>query len=175
VSEQGTAAPETTTLWRNRNFLRYWISTQISSLGSQISLIAYPLLVLSLGMGAADAGLVTTCSMLTRLALQLLGGHLADQYDRRRLMLAGDLIRVLALGSIPVAAWLGHLAFAQLLVIAVIEGAATSLLFGPASSIAFRDVVPEEHIGAAISRVEAAQGAVMLLGPALGGALYALD
>ena len=160
---------------KNRDFLRYWSAGAVSELGTALSLIAFPLLVLALGDNLAQAGAVATCSLVTRLVLRLPGGLLADRWNRRTLMLAGDAIRMLALASIPVASGLGHLTYPQLLVVAIVEGAATALLFAPASGIAFRDVVAKEHLAEAMSRTQATEGVIAMAGPALGGAFFAVD
>ncbi|MER5639745.1 MFS transporter [Kitasatospora sp. NPDC002227] len=158
----------------NRAFRRLWVGSALSTLGSQISLIAFPLLVLGLGGGAAQAGLVASCSLVTRMVLRLPGGQLADRYDRRYLMVAADLVRLLTVGSVPVAAGLGLLGYPQLLVVAVVEGAATAV-FAPAATTAVRDTVPDEQLTAALAKDQSAMAAAGLLGPFLGGWLFTLD
>ncbi|MFF7633029.1 MFS transporter [Kitasatospora sp. NPDC008050] len=158
----------------NRDFRRFWVGSALSTLGSQMSLIAFPLLVLSLGGGAAQAGLVASCSLVTRMLFRLPAGQLADRMDRRRLMLGADLVRLVAVGSIPLTAGLGHLAYPQLLVVAVVEGLATSI-FTPASTIAVRDVVSEDQLSDALAKDQAALAAASLVGPFLGGWLFTVD
>lgn len=169
-----TGSPGTQVLRANRDFRRFWIGSALSTLGSQMSLIAFPLLVLALGEGAAEAGLVATCSLVTRFALRLPAGQLADRTDRRRLMLTTDLIRLVALGSIPVVAGLGGLHYPQLLLVAVVEGAATAV-FSPASTIAVRDVVAEDQLSDALAKDQAALAAASLVGPFIGGWLFSVD
>ncbi|MFE2532074.1 MFS transporter [Streptomyces sp. NPDC059371] len=158
----------------NADFRRYWLSTTLSTLGSQLSLLAFPLLVLSIGGSAAQAGTVATFSLVTRTLLRLPAGQLADRLDRRMIMVGTDLIRLVALASIPLASALGDLSQAHLLGVAVIEGAATAL-FAPAATIAVRDVVPEKDLTDALSRSQAAIATSSLLGPFLGGWLYTMD
>ncbi|MCX4744422.1 MFS transporter [Kitasatospora sp. NBC_01287] len=158
----------------NRDFRRYWVGTALSMLGSQMSLIAFPLLVLSMHGGAAQAGLVASCSLITRMLFRLPAGQLADRMDRRRLMLGADLVRLVTVGSIPVAAGLGALAYPQLLVVALIEGVATSV-FSPASTIAIRDVVPEQHLPDALAKNQASSATASLIGPFLGGWVFTVD
>ena len=74
----------------NRDFLLLWTAGTASGLGSQLTLVAYPLLVLSLGGTATQAGLVGTVGLLTRTLLRLPAGALADRWDRRRVMLGCD-------------------------------------------------------------------------------------
>ncbi|MFD8740231.1 MFS transporter [Streptomyces sp. NPDC059618] len=158
----------------NADFRRYWISSTLSTLGSQLSLLAFPLLVLSIGGSAAQAGTVATCSLVTRTLLRLPAGHLADRFDRRMIMVGTDLVRLVALASIPLVSELGDLGQTHLLGVAVVEGAATAL-FAPAATIAVRDVVPEKDLTDALSRSQAAMATSSLIGPFLGGWLYTLD
>jgi predicted MFS family arabinose efflux permease len=153
------------------DYVRLWTAGAISNLGSRLSLIAFPLLVLSLGGSALKAGAVASCSLAAGLALRLPGGHIADLVDRRRLMLGADLVRLLALGSIPLAGAMHGLGYPQLLVVAVVEGA-TSVLFGPAAAVALRDVVPKERLTEAFAMNQARNAAIELVGPALGGLLF---
>ncbi|MFF8534567.1 MFS transporter [Streptomyces sp. SAS_267] len=158
----------------NADFRRYWLSTTLSTLGSQLSLLAFPLLVLSIGGSAAQAGTVATCSLVTRTLLRLPAGHLADRLDRRMIMVGTDLVRLVALASIPLVSALGDLGQTHLLGVAVVEGAATAL-FAPAATIAVRDVVPEKDLTDALSRSQAAMATSSLIGPFLGGWLYTMD
>ncbi|MEV6021234.1 MFS transporter [Streptomyces sp. NPDC051997] len=158
----------------NADFRRYWLGSTLSTLGSQLSLLAFPLLVLSIGGSAAQAGTVATCSLVTRTLLRLPAGQLADRFDRRMIMVGTDLVRLVALASIPLVSALGDLGQAHLLGVAVVEGAATAL-FAPAATIAVRDVVPEKDLTDALSRSQAAMATSSLIGPFLGGWLYTLD
>lgn len=158
----------------NADFRRFWLSSTLSTLGSQLSLLAFPLLVLSIGGSAAQAGTVATCSLVTRTLLRLPAGHLADRFDRRMIMVGTDLVRLVALASIPLVSALGDLGQAHLLGVAVVEGAATAL-FAPAATIAVRDVVPEKDLTDALSRSQAAMASSSLIGPFLGGWLFTLD
>lgn len=158
----------------NPDFRRFWLSSTLSTLGSQLSLLAFPLLVLSIGGSAAQAGTVATCSLVTRTLLRLPAGHLADRLDRRMIMVGTDLVRLVALASIPLVSALGDLGQTHLLGVAVVEGAATAL-FAPAATIAVRDVVPEKDLTDALSRSQAAMASSSLIGPFLGGWLFTLD
>jgi predicted MFS family arabinose efflux permease len=158
----------------NRDFRRLWVGSTLSTLGSQISLIAFPLLVLSLGGHATQAGLVATCSLVTRMVFRLPAGQLADRVDLRRLMIGTDVIRLVALGSIPMVAGLGHLGYPQLLAVAAVEGIATAG-FNPGSTVVVRDVVSSEQLPQALGMEQTAMGAASLLGPFLGGWLFTVD
>lgn len=165
---------ESSGLWRNHSYTRYWAGRAVSEFGSALSLIAFPLLVLAMGGRATQAGMVASCSLITRLLLRLPAGHLADRVNQRTLMVSMDLVRFAAVGSIPLAGATGWLSYPQLLVVAFVEGAA-SAMFGPASSVAFRDLVSKEQLAAALSRGQATMATVSMLGPVAGGALFGVD
>lgn len=167
------AVKPSSALRANRNYVRLWTGSAISGLGSQLSVLAYPLLVLALHGGAARAGAVGTCSLVARMVFRAPGGHLTDRADWRWLMVRMDLIRLLAVGSVPLAAGLGWLTFPQLLVVAVVEGTATAF-FRPAGTVALRDVVPKEQLRAAFSLGQSRSATIDLLGPMVGGALFGL-
>ncbi|MER6397101.1 MFS transporter [Kitasatospora sp. NPDC001603] len=158
----------------NRDFRRSFLADLTSNLGSAMSTIAYPLLVLSLGGNAAQAGAVATVALVTRLGFRLPAGGLVDRWNRRRVMLTTDLVRLVAVATIPLVALWGSPSYAQLLLVAAVEGIATAM-FGPANTVLTRDVVAKEDLADALGMGQALQAAVSLAGPALGGVLYAAD
>ncbi len=158
----------------NRDFRLAFLADLTSSLGSNASTIAFPLLVLSLHGNALQAGLVATVSVATRLALRLPAGYLVDRCSWRTVMLGTDAVRCAALGSIPAAALLGGPAYPHLLAVAVVEGSATAL-FGPAVTTLTRDVATGPQLPEALGLGQAVQAVTTLVGPALGGALFAVD
>ncbi|MHB1527359.1 MAG: MFS transporter [Candidatus Dormibacteria bacterium] len=90
-------------LRRNRNFQLLWVGQSLSALGSNVSDLAYPLLVLALTRSPLKAGLVGTFYLMAQMAFRLPAGAIADRVNRRALMLASDLVRLLALGGLGVA------------------------------------------------------------------------
>ncbi len=97
-------------LRRNREFRLLWSGQAISQLGSQISLVAYPLLALAVTGSPAKAGLVGFALNVPIAVLALPAGMLADRVNRRHLMVAADGVRGVALGSIGYAAATGQVA-----------------------------------------------------------------
>jgi predicted MFS family arabinose efflux permease len=87
-------------------------------------------------------------------------------------MVASDLIRALALASIPVAALVGPIRYPQMVLVAVVEGAAGSI-FWPAAVSSIRRLVPPQQLTVAMATSQARVTAAGLVGPALGGWLFA--
>lgn len=170
VSDPGSAGGADG-LWRDGNYLRYRLARTISLLGGLISEIAYPLLILRLGGDDTQAGTVVTCALVTMAICEIPGGHLADRFDRRTLMIVADLVRFAAVGSLPLAmAWSG-LGYPQIVAVAIIDGAATGV-FLPATTGLLRDLVGRERIGQALGHTQVWRAAVVIAGPILGGLLF---
>ena len=160
-------------LWRNGEYVRYRAGRVVSILGSQLSGLAVPLLVLALGGSAIQVGLLTSCSLVTKLVSQLPAGYLADRFRRRELMIITDLVRVIAYGSIPLAAALARPVFAQLLIIAIVDGAGAAV-FSAAATAALRDLVPPAQIARAFGQTQVSTSTLALVGPILGGLCFAV-
>ena len=157
----------------NREFRLLWSGQAISQLGSQISLVAYPLLALAVTGSPAKAGLVGFALNVPIAVLALPAGMLADRVNRKHLMVTVDGVRGVALASIAVAALAGHVANALIVVVALIDGAGFVVTY-VAERGAVRRLVPREQLGEAVARNESRTFAAMLAGPPIGGLLFGL-
>jgi predicted MFS family arabinose efflux permease len=160
-------------LRRNRDFVLLQTGQLLSNTGTQLTAIAYPLLVLSVTGSAAKAGVVSFARMLPLALLALPAGLAADHWSRRRLMIAADVIRVLAVGGLALAILLDGAAFLAIVLVAFVEGSGAAL-FSAAQAGALRAVVPPRQLPAAVGVQTGRHAAVSLAGPPLGGALFGL-
>ena len=158
-------------LRRNRDFVLLQTGQLLSSIGTESTTIAYPLLVLALTHSPARVGLVTFARVVPYPFFGVLTGVAADRWNRRRLMIAADGIRVLAVGSLVATILLGHVRLWQIAAVAFVEGSA-SVLFYAAQSGALRAVVASAQLPDAVSTEVARQSVVEVGGPPLGGALF---
>lgn len=156
-----------------RDFRLLWIGGLLASLGSQMSSIALPLLVLHQTGSPVQAGAVGSVSVGALLVTMLPGGALADTVERRRLMRICDLGSTLAAGALAVAVLMGRSPLALVLLVAAI-GAVINSLYGPAALGLLRAIVPGDLLVGASSRLQARSAAARLVGPMAGGALYAV-
>src|SRR5215212_411685 len=85
-------------LRRNRDFLLLDTGQLLSSLGTSLTTIAYPLLTLEVTGSAAKAGLVSFARLAPFGLLSLAAGIAADRWSRKRLMIGADVARVAAIG-----------------------------------------------------------------------------
>ena len=96
-------------LLRHRDFRLLWGGETVSELGSQVSLLAIPLLaVRTLHATTFEMGLLTAASTAAFLVVGLPAGVWVDRMRKRRVMIGADLGRVLALGSVPIAYAIGR-------------------------------------------------------------------
>jgi predicted MFS family arabinose efflux permease len=160
-------------LWRNRDFLQLMGGQAVSSVGSQVSLLAFPLLVLAITHSPAQAGLIAALRGLPYAIFVLPAGALIDHWDRKRVMILCDSGRALALGSIPVALILGHLTIVQLYLVSLIEGTLFTF-FNLAETACLPRVVPKEQLPVATAQNTLIDSTSAMLGPSLGGVLYSI-
>lgn len=158
-------------LWRNRDFLLLISGQGISSVGSQLSFVAFPLLMLALTHSPEQAGFMSAVRGLPFWFLSLPAGVLVDRWNRKLTMIICDTGRALAMGSIPLAYALGHLTFLQLYLVSFIEGT-LFVFFYLAESATIPHVVAKEQITAATGQNEVLYSTATLLGPALAPILY---
>jgi MFS family permease len=159
-------------LRKNRDFRLLWIGEAASMVGTQLSIVAFPLLVLELTSSPFRAGVVGTVGLVPVVFLSLPFGVLADRIDRKRAMIACDVVGALALFSIAAAVWLDRLTYAQILVVALVVGGATSFIRIAEDGV-IAQIVPREQLSEAVSQNVARQFAAGLVGPALGGVAFA--
>jgi MFS family permease len=149
------------------------IGQLLSNAGTSTTSIAYPLLVLAVTHSPAKAGIVGFARSLPWALFALPAGLAADRWNRRRLMIAADVVRVIAIGSLATTISLDRVAFWQVVVVAFVEGSGAALFFG-AQPGALRAVVPAHQLPAAAAAETGRQAVVRLAGPPLGGALFGL-
>lgn len=169
-----TEAAEPVPLRHNRDFQLLWSGQVVSVLGSQISKIAYPLLVLAMTGSPAKAGIAGFAAMLGYLLFPLPAGALADRLDRKRMMIGCDAIRLAAVASVAVAGFAAHVSYVQVLMASFIEGSA-SVFFSLAQRAALPMIVHGSQRSTAVGQNEARNYGAQLAGPALGGLLFGLS
>ena len=153
-----------------------WLTAQaVSLLGTRVSMIAIPWLVLVTTGSASKTGLVAAAELTPLVILKALGGPLVDRVGARRMAIACDAASLVVVGLVPVLHHAGRLSLPVLLVLVAVAGAlrgpgdaATSSLI---PSLARAASVRYERVTGLASAIE--RGASML-GAALAGGLVAL-
>ncbi|MEU0398708.1 MFS transporter [Streptomyces sp. NPDC006197] len=137
------------------------------------SLLALPLIVLTVTGSPSQAGFIGFVDAVTMVLAGLPAGAVADRYDRRAVMLWSQAGLVLVFAGASAALWAGAASFGVLVAFAVANGALTALLFTTASAVV-PSLVPKEELSGAVAANAARTYAGQLLGTSAGGFLQSL-
>lgn len=165
--------PRRPSLWRNRDFMLLWTGQTVSTVGSSMSFFVFPVVGLALTGSTTHAALAGAAYSLGSVGMRLPAGALVDRWDRRRVMIATEVIGGLANASLAVAAVLHVLTLTHLVLAALLTGV-VACFFAPAETAALKTIVPAEDLPTAFSQNQARQHVGVLVGPPLGGVLVAV-
>lgn len=148
-----------------------WSGQLVSWVGTEVSGIALPLVVLALTGSPAQAGGVAAIRGLVYVFWAIPAGVCIDRWDRKLIMVIANLGSGLAMGSIALALAYHNLSVIQLYLASAIEG--SFFVFANLGRFAsFPKVVSKEQFPAASAQSESADHIALLVGPPLGGFLY---
>jgi MFS family permease len=140
-------------------------------LGSHVTTIAYPLLVLRLTGSPFTAGCVAFAATAPSVLAYIPAGALVDRWNPRRAMLMSELGRGLAIASVAVTLALGKPIVALLITVAVIEGV-LEVFSGLAERRYMGSFVESDEVSSALVSMEARTHVVLVVGRPLGGLLF---
>ncbi len=160
-----------TGLWRNRDFVKLWGSLTLHHFGGQVTFLALPLTAaLVLNASTFEVGVLTALEALPYPLFGLFAGVLVDRARKLPVIIACDVGRALALGMIPVCAWLGALDMAILYAAGFMVGLFT-VIGWPAYQVFMTERVGRENLVEANAKIGLADSAAQLVGPGIAGAL----
>jgi predicted outer membrane lipoprotein len=160
---------------RHRDFRLLWIGQTVSMIGDGTYYVAVAWLVYQdLGRSAAAFAAVGVAWSLPQLLLLLASGALSDRMDRRHLMIAGDLLRLVSILTIGILTLADAITIPILLGLVIFYGSGQAL-FGPAFSSIIPSIVPEDVLVEANSVGQVVRPLAMtIIGPIVGGLLLVL-
>lgn len=158
-------------VWRNPDFIKLWVGSSISAIGSQVTVLAMPLVgVLVFGAGPAETGFLTAASLAPMLLFGLPAGAWVDRLQRRPVRIAADLGSAVVIGCVPLAGFLGVLRLEHLYVVAFTGG--TLIIFSRLTiSAILPALVGRRHLLEANSAMLTSFAVATIAGPALAGLL----
>lgn len=159
-----------TSLWKDRDFRHYWSARVTSQIGTATSMVALPALVYAMTGSTFLTAIVTVLEAVPYLTFGLLSGALADRIDRRRMMVRADLLNVVLIASVPLAALAGMLTVWHVLAVAFLMHS-VFVFFDGANLGALPTLVGRENIAEANGKVYGATTLIDLLVPASAGML----
>lgn len=151
-------------LWRHPDFLKLWAGQTVSLVGSQVTLVALPLVAIFT---------LAAIGNLPTLLFGLAAGVWADRLRRRPLLIAADLGRATLLLGIPAGALLGRLSVEYLYGVAFLVGA-LSLVSSVAADAFLPSLVGRERLVEAGGKFSLSRSAAEVAGPGLAGGLVQL-
>lgn len=143
-----------------------------SSLGNWIYRLALPLLVLELTGSALNTAIIYVLEYTPFLLFSLPGGVFADRFDRRRLLVAGDLLATVIVAGLAALVWT-DVPFIWPIYVAAFLLASVEPLYHPAFQSFLPSLVEDENLEKANAWMQSGENLLTLTGPVAGGALVA--
>ncbi len=160
-------------LFRNRNFRLFFIGQIVSNSGTWLQNVAQGVLVHRLTGRSFMVGVTSAALFLPVLFLALLGGRLADRFDRRRLLIATQVLALAATGVLAVLTATGHVSVWALIVVAVLIGIQYAISIPTMGALLPRLVRPEQ-LGQAIGMNSVTYNLARVIGPVVATAAIAV-
>ena len=160
-----------TGLWRNADFMRLWVGSAVSGVGSQITFLALPLTaVLVLDASPLQMGILAALGGAPALIFGLGTGVWVDRIRKRPVMITADYGRTILICTIPVAAVFQSLHIWHLYVVALSVGI-LNMLFSVASRSMLPSLIGRDDLVEANSKLEIGRSGSQVVGPGIAGIL----
>lgn len=155
-------------------FMTIWAGEFISNIGSGMTAFALAVYVYQLTGSVGWVSIVTLLAYLPTIVLNPVGGIFADRFDRRLMMICGDLFSALGLLYILISIQMGHEGIAPIVIGVTINSVFVSLL-DPSYKATITDLLTEEEYARAIGLVQIAGNARYLISPAIAGVILSFS
>ena len=161
-------------LIRHPDFLKLWTAETISQFGTQVSLLALPLIAATiLNVPPFEFAMLATLEFLPFILLSLPAGVWVDRLRRRPILIVTDVGRAIALISVPVAVFFDVLTIWQLYVVGFTIGCMT-VFFDVAYQSYLPALVGRDDLVEGNSKLEISRSAAQIAGPGTAGILIGL-
>ncbi|MFZ2998384.1 MFS transporter [Sphingobium sp.] len=154
-------------------FRSIWIASLASNFGGLIQSVGAAWMMTSLGASPQLIALVPAATTLPIMLLSLWAGAVADNLDRRKVMIICQMTMLLVSAALAVAAWAGAITPWLLLAFTFVLGCATAVN-GPAWQASVGDMVPRSVLPNAVALNSMGFNIARSVGPALGGVIVAV-
>jgi MFS family permease len=158
-------------LWGHRDFLSLWGAETVSQFGTQVTLLALPLVaIVTLDESTFRVAVLTSVEFLPFLFFTLPAGVWVDRLPRRPILIVANLGRATALISVPLAHWAGVLTIWQLYLVGFVVGVGT-VFFDLAYMSYLPRLVGRAELVEGNAKLEMSRSAAQVAGPGLAGLL----
>lgn len=170
ASPENAQAPS---LFRNRTFLALWIGHALSVVGDGFHSVALGFWVLQATGSASAMAVIMSARIVVSILLGAIGGTVVDRSDRRRLMIAMDVIRFFTVGAIALLIRSGEPSLLPIIALTSLTAVA-SAFFGPAFQASLVNIVGKAELPRASGLLQVTNTAGQIVGPFLGGTVVAI-
>ncbi|MEU8953458.1 MFS transporter [Streptomyces sp. NPDC048518] len=161
-------------IWKNREFLLLWGGQTVSEMGTQITVLALPLVaVVLLDATPFQVGLLAAAETSAYLLVALPAGAIVDRVAKRRLMIWCDVSLFLVIGSVPLAHALDALTLAHLYAVALVSSV-LSVFFAVAYQAYLPAVLEHHQLLDGNGKLAASRSVAQVAGPSSGAGLVTL-
>jgi MFS family permease len=158
-------------LLRHPAFVQFWFARIASGFGFQMLSVAVGWQIYAITGRALDLGLIGLVQFFPSVLLALPAGHMADQFERRRVVLYGQVVELVAVALLAVLTLRGDIH--EIGILLLVFAISTAKAFeSPSMQSLLPALVPARILPRAVASSGAAFQAAMILGPAVGGVLY---
>lgn len=156
-----------------REFRRFWMGMIASNVGSWMQITAQGWLVLELTDSPFYLGLVGLVRAIPALSFTLIGGVIADRFDRRKILMVTQMSAAIVALTLGVLDLTGLVTVWMVLALAFVAALIMSV-DNPTRQALVPDLVGRENIASAIGLNSAAWNGASIIGPSIAGALVAV-
>ena len=149
----------------------FWFARVAAMVAHQMLAVGVGWQVYALTGSALDLGLVGLAQFIPSFVLMLVAGHVADRFDRRRVLQACMIVEALAAAGLALGSFQGWITVRAIFMLIFVVGAARAFQM-PAMAAMLPSLVPRALFPRAIASNSAATQAAIIAGPALGGFIY---
>jgi len=154
-------------------FRRYWTTQLCAIFASQMQGVAIGWQVYDMTQRPLDLGFVGLAQFLPVMALALIAGQVADRYDRRRILVVCLVLQVFCAALLLTLTVTGNSEVSWIFAVLVLAGIARAFEF-PATAALLPNLVLTRQFASAAALTSSARQAASIIGPAIGGFLYAI-
>jgi MFS family permease len=171
VTRSSAAENESDPVFAHRSFVCLWFARVATIVAYQMLAVAVGWQVYALTGSALDLGLVGLVQFLPSLVLVLVVGHVADRFDRRRILCGCQFAALLAAATLAVGSVTGWITLKAILSMVFVIGCARAFEM-PTMQALLPALVPVRLLPRAVASAASATQTAIILGPAIGGFLY---
>jgi MFS family permease len=158
-------------VFAHRSFVYLWFARVATIIAYQMLAVGVGWQIYALTGSALDLGLVGLVQFLPSLVLVLLVGHVADRFDRRRILCGCQLVALVAAATLAIASATGWITQHAIFVLVFVIGG-TRAFEMPTLQALLPALVPVRLLPRAVASAASATQTAIIVGPAIGGFLY---